>query len=410
MHLPLSKRRRFASSALAIAALSTTWMVQAEPITDYEVIDAPAMRAAEANRAALIASTTHADRVYAVGDYGVVLSWPAADPSQWRQHDVGTSVLLTDISFAPTDTSALAWAVGHHGVVMRSQDGGDTWTQQISGFDLLDLEQAYYQSEMAAAQAELEAATDDEALDDLSFAVDEFAYLLENVELAREEGPTKPLLTVHALSNEQVFAAGAYGLFIESNDGGENWVMRSGALENPNGFHLNVITSGEVAGESVIIMAGEAGQLFRSVDGGVTWETLASPYDGSFFGAHIANERLWVYGLRGHIFYSDDAGESFTRVTVPTTVNLSGGVTLTNGDTLIVGHSGTIVRVNAAAEFSAIYTHPSSAVISDIAVTGENGVALTTRGGLLTFQFDAPLALPTTATNAQAEAAARAPQ
>lgn len=410
MHLPLSKRRRFTSSALAVAALTATWMVQADPITDYEVIDAPAMSAPEANRAALIASTTHAGRVYAVGDYGVVLSWPTADPSQWRQHEVGTSVLLTDVSFAPADAASQAWAVGHHGVVMHSEDGGNTWTQQISGFDLLDLEKTYYESEMAAAQAELAAATDDEAVDDLSFAVDEFAYLLENVELAREEGPTKPLLTVHALSNEQVLAAGAYGLFIESKDAGESWTMRSGALENPNGFHLNVITSGQIGGEAVIIMAGEAGQLFRSLDGGESWATLASPYDGSFFGAHIANERLWVYGLRGHIFYSDDAGESFTRVMVPTTVNLSGGVTLSNGDTLIVGHSGTIIRVNADAEFSAIYTHPSSAVISDIAVTSDDKVALTSRGGLLTFAFTLPTAIPTTTTSAPADAAARAPQ
>jgi photosystem II stability/assembly factor-like uncharacterized protein len=47
----------------------------------------------------------------------------------------------------------------------------------------------------------------------------------------------------------------------------------------------------------------------------MTWETLNSPYDGSFYGILALGEAdLIAYGLRGKIFHSLDAGETWTPV------------------------------------------------------------------------------------------------
>ena len=50
-------------------------------------------------------------------------------------------------------------------------------------------------------------------------------------------------------------------------------------IDNPDGMHLYGITESN----GKLFVAGEVGVLFRSLDKGLTWEALESPYDGSFF-------------------------------------------------------------------------------------------------------------------------------
>ncbi|NIN72690.1 MAG: sialidase, partial [Gemmatimonadetes bacterium] len=45
------------------------------------------------------------------------------------------------------------------------------------------------------------------------------------------------------------------------------------------------------------------------------WTTLPSPYEGSFFGTlPLEGDSLLLFGLRGHLFRSDDAGESWEEI------------------------------------------------------------------------------------------------
>ncbi len=54
--------------------------------------------------------------------------------------------------------------------------------------------------------------------------------------------------------------------------------------------------------------------VYRSDDGGETWAELPSPYEGSFFGVlPLDDDALLLFGLRGHLFRSEDAGETWTR-------------------------------------------------------------------------------------------------
>ncbi|MFP3468218.1 YCF48-related protein, partial [Leifsonia sp. SIMBA_070] len=72
-----------------------------------------------------------------------------------------------------------------------------------------------------------------------------------------EEGPTRPLLDVSFHDERSGMAVGAYGLILETDDGGANWRSRVGHLENAFGFHFYDI---ERLGEAVLV-AGEAGSL-----------------------------------------------------------------------------------------------------------------------------------------------------
>ena len=70
------------------------------------------------------------------------------------------------------------------------------------------------------------------------------------------------------------------------------------------------VRRGPAVRSGTLYVAGEAGHLYRSDDAGQSWFELPSPYEGSFFGAAAARRPTAVlaFGLRGHLYRSDDAG------------------------------------------------------------------------------------------------------
>jgi len=346
-----------------------------QPITDYEVITAPAMRSRIPTQAAFQELVQLGTRNIAVGDYGLVV-YRENPLDEWQQAEVDSSVMLTAVDFAD-DSSG--WAVGHHGVILHSADGGKTWQRQLDGVELIELEREHFSNlaqELEAELAELEPT--DERYDELQLALDDALYQVDNAEFAMEEGPTKPFLDVYAQSEDVIVAVGAYGLMVQSNNGGETWQIANQTLDNPNGFHLNALS----ADDNYLYLAGEAGMMFRKAWGDETWETLNSPYDGSFFGTHIdAKGQLWVYGLRGNVFRSDDQGQSFVAIQSNTQVNLSGAVLDADGSTLLVGHSGTIVRIDENDQ-ATVSEHDSSDVLGDIIVNLDGSYTMVGRGGI----------------------------
>jgi photosystem II stability/assembly factor-like uncharacterized protein len=51
-----------------------------------------------------------------------------------------------------------------------------------------------------------------------------------------------------------------------------------------------------------VYLAGEAGLLFRSDDGGTTFRRFEDVYEGSLFGVLPLGDGVITYGLRGNLF------------------------------------------------------------------------------------------------------------
>ncbi len=356
----------FSTAVLAQDSDTTT-------ITDYDVISAPALSSDRIKSEVLIEVTTVGTRLIAVGAHGNII-WKEGD--DWQQAEVDTSVLLTSIAFADEQNG---WATGHHGVIIKSEDGGKSWKRQLDGFELMTLEEGYFENRIEKLNEQLESTDDEDVIGELEWQLEELQFQISNIEVAQEEGPSKPFLDLYAKDNQTVFAIGAYGTFLKTENGGENWQVISSRLENPGGYHLNTIFG---RGDDLYIV-GEAGLAFASYDGGENWETLDSPYRGSLFGGHLdAEGRVWVYGLRGNAFVSDDKGQSFTTVDTGTRVNLSAGTNTNKGTQLIVGHSGTILEIDDQLEVKN-RTHPSGSVMTDIIEVAEGEWIMTGRSGLL---------------------------
>lgn len=325
-----------------------------------------------------------ANRAIAVGERGHVAV--SESRSDWRQVEgVPTRATLTGVA-AVGDR---AWAVGHDGLILASQDGGLTWTIQRE---------------------------------------DRWKPLPED-DLDAEFDPTQgaPLLDVIALDANHVIAVGAYSLMLVTRDGGQTWTQvdpnaqpavaaveatgeaapaaEAGAesaegeeadwlldedslmLDEEEDPHLNGIAR---TPDGALMVVAERGAAFRSLDGGASWQRLSLPYEGSMFGVLALGERhLLAYGLRGNVQETTDMGDTWAELDTGTELSLQGGAVLADGSVLLVGSNGVLLhRAPGASVFTQdfyINERQETPVLSaalpigarDVVVAGEKGLGRT---------------------------------
>ena len=149
----------------------------------------------------------------------------------------------------------------------------------------------------------------------------------------------RPLLDVWFRDAENGFAIGAYGAFLVTSDGGTSWTER--AISDDD-FHLNQIAA---AADGSLYIAAEAGHIYRSDDRGDSWLALPAPYDGSFFGVlPLTDGAVLAYGLRGQLFRSENRGATWTAVASGTEATLMAGVELAGGRVVLAGLAGAVLH------------------------------------------------------------------
>ncbi len=177
------------------------------------------------------------NKVLAAGYWGSIYLSDDGGES-WLKADTGTRKLIYDIAMADEQRG---WAVGQVGLVMRTEDGGRTWTTQSTPKD------------------------DDQV----------------------------HLFSIQALDANTAWAVGEWGTRIVTRDGGKTWEDRSLTIdqEHPQFVWLSIpdqerVRAGEPVFEDVGLVdiyclpqktdycwiIGEFAYLFRTEDGGETWE------------------------------------------------------------------------------------------------------------------------------------------
>ena len=254
-----------------------------------DVLDLPAQSSALVQRSPLLGVTQAGQRLVTVGQRGHILYSDDAG-LRWQQADVPVSSDLTAVSF-PSATHG--WAVGNDGVVLHSSDAGVTWTRQLDGRQIGELMLKHY-SALAKAEPQVE----------------QWALLAADGQRLMEEGADKPLLDVWFANDKVGYVVGVFNVILRTEDGGQTWTPFQDRTDNPQGFHLNAITS---TGDALYI-AGEQGLLLKWDDACQRFMALQTPYEGSFFGVVGQPGEVLAYGLRGHVYRSADGGLSWTRL------------------------------------------------------------------------------------------------
>ena len=275
----MNNSKRVANALLAFTFCCASFSAVALEPTEY------AVPSELATQTLLLDVVALDEKLVAVGEFGhVVLS--SDNGATWEQaKGVPTRSTLTSISFVDQMNGL---AVGHDMTILKTVDGGVTWTLQYNNID----------NEL-------------------------------------------PLLAVKFVNAGYAIATGGFSSFLESRDGGLTWEERLLDEDIQDDFHLNDLFT-DASGD--IYIPAEFGNVYRSQDGGQKFEALVTPYDGSFWGGMTLDDgSILVWGMRGNAFISSDKGASWSKVNTNTDRSLSGGTQLDDGRVVLTGLSGLVL-------------------------------------------------------------------
>jgi len=246
---------------------------------------------------------------------------------------VGTPVVraLTSVAF---NGDKLGVAVGHGGSLVRTEDGGSSW-----------------------------------------------------IEVPMDEVYGESLLGVTALGDGKFAAYGAFGMYFDTLDGGKSWTKRQILSEE---FENHISQVVPVGGSLWLVT--EYGTIARC-DGECTeFVEVPSPYSGSFFGMVVAQDgALVLFGMRGTVFRSADAGVTWQKIETGTTATFNSGRTLADGRIMLVGNAGLVATSTDNGQSFKIEWSPAnrgfSAIVEadgGLVVAGEAGVGMLDTTALVT--------------------------
>lgn len=316
--------------AVVVLASSAMFCVasRAAPVAvTLDLLTTPAPVTGRPERKMLLDVARCGRQLLAVGEFGLIAA-SGDEGKTWRQLPAPTSVTLTAISCA---NERVGWVVGHDGVILATADGGAHWIKQLDGA-------AINQQVLDAAKARQEqvqalGSQSQKNRDLLEHAQD----LLADAQAAVAAGPSRPLMSVRVVDTRTAFAAGAYGQLLRTLDAGKTWTYIGDRLHNPTGLHLNSI---ELGRNGELYIAAEAGTIFRSRDRGQTWTRTDVGYSGNLYGVVAAPAAIVAYGFRGHLFRSTDGGTTWQPVASPSDKSVVRGEALEGGRSVLATQEG----------------------------------------------------------------------
>lgn len=305
-----------------------------------------------------------------VGESGHILIRDAK--GETSQSNVPVDLLLTALHFVNAHEG---WAVGHDGVILHSADAGKTWTKQLDGSQISPLLLERAQAEITRLEDASTASLPDE---ELTAALDNAYFALDDAKASGASGPSRPLLDVWFRNANEGWAVGAYGMIVHTKDGGKNWDYVS-SLVNPDRLHLNAVLG---LSDGTLLVAGEGGNLYRSEDDGKHWQPTQQLTQASLYKLmQLTDGRLIALGFGGTLLSSPDLGKTWKSIKSPASIGLYGGRQLADGSLVLSGQGGVLLYSRDGEHFRLWQGANVSSVmgveqISDqlLALTGSNGL------------------------------------
>jgi photosystem II stability/assembly factor-like uncharacterized protein len=354
-------------------------------------------------------AVTGAMTAVAVGEAGTVVR-TINRGATWKRQQNGSTAHLTDVDFGDARHGI---AVGQ-GVVLRTSDGGSTWTPYdcncyFESVDMIDASDAF-----AVGGEQILATTDGGAtwsvratfpqqLHDVFFsdvthgtAVGNRGLILRTTDggvswTPQQSGTDAFLWAVSFSDAANGIAVGQPsflgGALLRTTDGGEHW-MQDDAGAVPD-FVEPPYRGVAMLNASTGIAVAEAGNILRTTDGGAAWANMTHGAAGYLSGASFDDENNGIAVGDGEMMRSTDAGRTWSRqdvgrIRLARVAHAGAGAALAVGEDLEAGSlRGVILRSTDGGE-TWITTHRESYALYGIDfVDASTGVATGLFGTLL---------------------------
>ncbi len=191
------------------------------------------------------------------------------------------------------------------------------------------------------------------------------------------------LAAVCFLNKERGWVAGYAGRIERTDDGGKTW--KTQRAEQQGEVFNSIFFIDERQGWAVGGAAGKGGLIFRTTDGGDLWEPVETGRVESFWAVRFSSpQRGWLVGEDGIIMASTDGGKTWSPQFSGTSHAVL-SLSLTSSNSLIaVGEVGTILRSADGLQWDQMPA-PTTETLNSIAADEHNRLwAVGTRGITIT--------------------------
>ncbi len=224
---------------------------------------------------------------------------------------------LNDVFALPN--SKKVWAVGSDGVIVHSEDGGETWVRQKMNWQVVADSQLTQSSAVQEQQqidprqtlnanekADLSAKQGPSNVAQKGF---DFAKNQEDVSISKlvrtltDRSPS--LSSVHFVDANNGCTVGYHGTILVTSNGGASWqVQASGTTSSLNSVHFVNAATGWAVGDD--------GTILVTSNGGVSWQAQASATTISLHSVHFVNATTgWAVGGAGMILMTNNGGTTW---------------------------------------------------------------------------------------------------
>jgi len=274
---------------------------------------------------------------------GLVLSMLTAtmNSQNWETLTTGTSYILYDISFAPGQNDVgyaggMQYTYDAEGVVIKTIDGGDTWTEVLSGAGQDGIEVVCFLSPdtgFIAGWNDYFAKTTDGGTTWTTMTVGSDNWVFKDIEFWDSDNG------VAAASTK----SSGFVIYV-TTDGGDTWTTATGISQNVQDVaYANANTLYAVGGDEKMskstdggntwseiysgifayyffgvdfvgdfgVVGGEDGKRMSTTDGGTTWSTSSTGYE-NIYGVNVFNaDSAYIGGTDENIYKTTDSGSNW---------------------------------------------------------------------------------------------------
>lgn len=201
------------------------------------------------------------------------------------------------------------YIIGYNDLVLKTTDGGNNWSLKRTGNSDDDLIAVY------AKDKDTVFVLGPDDIDNNKFGnYLEYSYNGGSTWTRKSTGSTNTIRSMHMWNKNKGVMGTLTGGIFETTDGFTNY--------NVN-WNVNNIIDMRSIKDSVIIMVGLNGVIFRSGDYGKTYKSITSGTTVNLMGLHFANDSIGMAcGEKGVILYTKDAGLSWSKMATGTNMTI----------------------------------------------------------------------------------------